>query len=77
MMSLEGGRQNRCAIQASAESVAPLKGQTSQQTQVDINDCHSIASCSTTSTPQGGGRLKDTAVGAAAAEVRGRRHDDF
>ena len=67
--------------QASAESVVPLKGQTSQQTQIDINDCHSIASTSTTSTPQTGGRLKGAAVGAAAgataAEVRGRQHDEF
>ena len=51
--------------QASAESIVPLKGQTSQQTQIDINDCHSIASTSTTSTPQAGGRLKGAAVGAA------------
>ncbi|WP_339466097.1 MULTISPECIES: hypothetical protein [unclassified Pseudomonas] len=67
--------------QASAESVVPLKGQTSQQTQIDINDCRSIASTSTTSAPQTGGRLKDAAVGAAAgataAEVRGRQHDEF
>lgn len=41
--------------QASAESIVPLKGQTSQQTQIDINDCHSIASTSATSTPQTGG----------------------
>lgn len=70
-----------CAPQASAESVVPLKGQTSQQTQIDIYDCHSIASTSTTSTPQAGGRLKGAAVGAAAgatgAEVRGRQHDEF
>lgn len=70
-----------CATQASAESVVPLKGQTYQQTQIDINDCHSIASTSTTSTPQAGGRLKGAAVGAAAgataAEVRGRQHDEF
>ncbi|MFJ2464160.1 hypothetical protein [Pseudomonas sp. NPDC087615] len=67
--------------QASAESVVPLKGQTLQQTQIDINDCHSVASTSTTSTPQTGGRLKGAAVGAAAgataAEVRGRQHDEF
>lgn len=70
-----------CATQASAESIVPLKGQTSQQTQIDINDCHSIASTSSTSTPQSGGRLKGAAVGAAAgatgAEVRGRQHDEF
>lgn len=70
-----------CATQASAESVVPLKGQTSQQTQIDINDCHSIASTSTTSTPQAGGRLKGAAVGAAAgaagAQVRGRQHDEL
>ncbi|WP_426236838.1 hypothetical protein [Pseudomonas sp. TWP3-2] len=70
-----------CATQATAQSVVPLKGQTSQQTQIDINDCHSIASTSTTSTPQAGGRLKGAAVGAAAgaagAQIRGRQHDEF
>ncbi|MBP5947676.1 MULTISPECIES: YMGG-like glycine zipper-containing protein [Pseudomonas] len=68
------------ATHVSAESIVPLKGQTSQQTQIDINDCHSIASTSTTSTPQAGGRLKGAAVGAAAgaagSEVRGRQHDE-
>lgn len=65
---------------AQAESIVPLKGQSSQQTQIDINDCHSIASSSPTSTPQAGGRLKGAAVGAAAgaagSEVRGRQHDE-
>ncbi|MFJ7312992.1 hypothetical protein ACIQVE_09500 [Pseudomonas sp. NPDC098747] len=69
------------ATPASAQSVVPLKGQTSQQTQIDINDCHSIASTSATSKPQAGGRLKGAAVGAAAgaagAEVRGRQHDEL
>ncbi|BBP71492.1 hypothetical protein PHLH6_34960 [Pseudomonas sp. Seg1] len=70
-----------CATQANAQTVVPLKGQTSQQTQIDINDCHSVAASSTTSTPQTGGRLKGAAVGAAAgataAEVRGRQHDEL
>ncbi|WLH33481.1 YMGG-like glycine zipper-containing protein [Pseudomonas sp. FP2196] len=70
-----------CAAQASAESVVPLKGQSSQQTQIDINDCQSIAATSSTSAPQAGGRLKGAAVGAAAgaagAEIRGRQHDEF
>lgn len=65
-----------------AESVVPMKGQSSQQTQADISECHNIAagSVSTTSTPSGG-RLKGAAAGAAAgataAEVRGRQHDEF
>ncbi|RON72355.1 YMGG-like glycine zipper-containing protein [Pseudomonas fluorescens] len=66
---------------AQAESIVPLKGQTSQQTQIDIKECHSIASTTGSSTPQAGGRLKGAAVGAAAgatgAEVRGRQHDEF
>lgn len=65
---------------AQAESIVPLKGQTSQQTQIDIKECQSIASTSS-SAPQAGGRLKGAAVGAAAgatgAEVRGRQHDEF
>lgn len=71
-----------CAAPAGAQSVVPLKGQTSQQTQLDINDCQSIASTSNnTSPPPAGGRLKGAAVGAAAgavgAEVRGRRYDEL
>jgi hypothetical protein len=65
-----------------AQSVVPMKGQSSQQTQADINECNSIAasqSASTTSTPSGG-RIKGAAVGAAAgataAQVRGNQHDE-
>jgi hypothetical protein len=70
------------SAQGWAQTVVPLKGQTSQQTQLDINECNSIAasSASTTSTPSGG-RVKGAAVGAAAgaagAQVRGRQHDEF
>jgi hypothetical protein len=65
-----------------AQTVVPMKGQSSQQTQTDINECNSIAasqSASTASTPSGG-RIKGAAVGAAAgaagAQVRGNQHDD-
>ncbi|MBV6823388.1 YMGG-like glycine zipper-containing protein [Pseudomonas sp. PD9R] len=72
-----------CCVQGWAETVVPIKGQNSQQTQLDINDCHNIAASQGTSTapPPSGGRLKGAAVGAAAgatgAEVRGRQHDEF
>lgn len=70
------------ATQAWAETVVPLKGQTSQQTQLDIEACHNIAAGQTsTPPPASGGRLKGAAVGAAAgatgAQVRGRQHDEF
>ena len=61
-----------------AETVVPMKGQNSQQTQLDINECNSIAasSTSTTSTPSGG-RVKGAVAGAApagaAAAGRARR----
>jgi len=65
-----------------AATVVPLKGQSSQQTQADMNECNSIAasqSASTTSSTSGG-RVKGAAVGAAAgataAQVRGNQHDD-
>ncbi|VVP84577.1 hypothetical protein PS918_02644 [Pseudomonas fluorescens] len=70
------------SAQGWAETVVPMKGQNSQQTQLDISDCHNIAAgqASSTSTPSGG-RLKGAAVGAAAgatgAQVRGRQHDEF
>ncbi|OYQ29523.1 hypothetical protein B7L09_02100 [Pseudomonas mandelii] len=66
-----------------AATVVPMKGQSSQQTQLDINECNSIAASQTASTapPASGGRLRGAAVGAAAgsagAEVRGRQHDEF
>lgn len=71
------------SAQGWAESVVPLKGQNSQQTQLDINDCHNIAASqgSSAAPPPSGGRIKGAAVGAAAgatgAEVRGRQHDEF
>ncbi|CAI8762319.1 Gly-zipper_YMGG domain-containing protein [Pseudomonas sp. IT-P253] len=71
------------SVQGWAETVVPMKGQSSQQTQADITDCHNIAasqSASTTASSPSGGRLKGAAVGAAAgaagAEVRGRQHDE-
>jgi hypothetical protein len=66
-----------------AETVVPMKGQSSQQTQLDITDCHNIAASQSASAapPPAGGRLRGAAVGAAAgaagAEVRGRQHDEF
>ncbi|MNF93343.1 hypothetical protein D3C84_760150 [compost metagenome] len=68
-----------CA-QGWAETVVPIKGQSAQQVQTDINDCHNVAASSTTSQPHVGGRVRGAAVGAAAgaagAEVRGRQHDE-
>jgi hypothetical protein len=70
------------SAQGWAQTVVPIKGQSSQQTQLDITDCQNIAnqSAASTSTPSGG-RLKGAAVGAAAgaagAQVRGRQHDEF
>lgn len=67
--------------QVQAETVVPLKGQSSQQTQLDIDDCRNVAASQSSSTPPSGGRLRGAAVGAAAgavgAEVRGRQHDEF
>ncbi|WP_349745923.1 hypothetical protein [Pseudomonas frederiksbergensis] len=68
--------------QVQAETVVPLKGQSSQQIQLDINDCRNVAASQSASTPPpSGGRLRGAAVGAAAgavgAEVRGRQHDEF
>ncbi|WP_212627505.1 YMGG-like glycine zipper-containing protein [Pseudomonas sp. PP3] len=66
-----------------AQTVVPMKGQSSQQTQTDITECNNIAAsqtASTSSTPSGG-RIKGAAAGAAAgataAQVRGRQHDEF
>lgn len=62
-----------CA-QGWAETVVPLKGQSAQQVQVDINDCHNVAASSASSDAHVGGRVRGAAVGAAAgaagAEVR-------
>lgn len=62
-----------------AATVVPMKGQSSQQTQLDINECNSIASgqAASTAQPASGGRLRGAAAGSAGAEVRGRQHDEF
>ncbi|VVO34504.1 YMGG-like glycine zipper-containing protein [Pseudomonas fluorescens] len=65
-----------------AETVVPIKGQTSQQIQLDITDCQTVAASQSSATaPPAGGRLRGAAVGAAAgaagAQVRGRQHDEF
>ncbi|MFW0757904.1 hypothetical protein ACN1C3_24790 [Pseudomonas sp. H11T01] len=66
-----------------AETVVPMKGQNSQQIQLDINDCHNVAASQSASTqpPPSGGRLRGAAVGAAAgaagAQVRGNQHDEL
>jgi gas vesicle protein len=71
-----------CA-QGWAQTVVPTKGQSSQQTQLDINECQSIAASQTASTTPStsGGRVRGAAVGAAAgavaADARGRQHDEF
>lgn len=69
------------ATSAEAETVVPLKGQSSQQIQLDINDCNSVASSQAAPPTASGGRLRGAAVGAAAgaagAQVRGRQHDEF
>ncbi|MHC8294144.1 hypothetical protein [Pseudomonas sp. LB3P58] len=71
------------SVQGWAETVVPMKGQSSQQTQTDMTDCQNIAAGQSASTapPPSGGRLKGAAVGAAAgaagAQVRGRQHDEF
>jgi hypothetical protein len=69
------------ATQGWAETVVPMKGQNSQQVQLDINECHSIAASQGTSTTgTSGGRLRGAAVGAAAgavgAQVRGNQRDE-
>ncbi|NQD59759.1 hypothetical protein HP546_31010, partial [Pseudomonas sp. CM25] len=40
---------------AQAQSVVPLKGQSSQQTQLDINDCNTVATNAANSTAASGG----------------------
>ncbi|RON11581.1 hypothetical protein [Pseudomonas frederiksbergensis] len=58
--------------QVQAETVVPLKGQTSQQIQLDINDCSNVtASQSTSSPPPSEGAAVD------ATQVPGRQHDEF
>ncbi|WP_448724184.1 hypothetical protein [Pseudomonas farris] len=64
--------------QVQAETVVPLKGQTSQQAQLDINDCSNVVASQSTSSPSSSeGAAVDAAAGATGAEVRGRQHDEF
>jgi hypothetical protein len=56
--------------QVQAETVMPLKGQDSQQIQLDINDCRSVAAITSSPPPS-----EDAAVD--ATQVRGRQHDEF
>ncbi len=71
------------SAQGWAETVVPTKGQSSQQTQLDINECHSVAAsqAASTDTSPSGGRMRGAAVGAAAgavaADARGRQYDEF
>ncbi|MBZ9780446.1 hypothetical protein K9857_02625 [Pseudomonas sp. REP124] len=70
------------SAQGWAQSVVPLKGQTSQQTQADISECNNIAASQTasTSTPSGGrvkGAVAGAAAGATAAQIRGNQHDEI
>jgi len=65
-----------------AATVIPLKGQTSQTIQQDTSACQSQANAQhpVQSTVPSGGRVKGAATaavaGAAAAEVRGRQHEN-
>jgi len=69
------------ATQAAAQSVVPMKGQSSQQTQSDMAECQNIAAGQTTTSTPSGGRLKGAAAGAAAgataAQIRGNQHDEI
>ena len=55
-----------------AETVVPLNGQSSQQIQLDIDDCSNVtASQSTSGPPASEGAAVD------ATQVLGRQHDEF
>lgn len=53
-----------------AETVVPMQGQTSHQTQLDIDDCHDVALKQSTAPPAAGGQT-------TVAEQPGRQHDEF
>jgi hypothetical protein len=55
--------------QAWAETVVPMHGQTSQQIQLDIDDCHDVALSQ--------GSAPVPAAGTTVAEQPGRQHDEF
>lgn len=66
---------------AHAETVAPLQGQSPEQTQADTSACKSQASSTATPPPANtsqGGRMRGAAtaavVSSAASEVRGNQH---
>lgn len=64
--------------QVQAEAVEPLNGQSSQQIQLDINECSNVTASQSTSSPlTSEGAAVDAAAGAPDAEVRGRQHDEF
>lgn len=71
------------SVQGWAQSVVPLKGQSSQQTQADIAECNNIAAsqtASTSTTPSGGrvkGAMAGAAAGATAAQIRGNQHEEI
>ncbi|MFJ7284403.1 hypothetical protein [Pseudomonas sp. NPDC099000] len=52
-----------------AETVVAMQGQTSQQTQLDIDDCHDVALSQ--------GTPPAPATGTTVAEQPGRQHDEF
>jgi hypothetical protein len=54
--------------QAWAETVVPMKGQDSQQTRLDIDDCHDVALSQSPTPPPSG---------TVAPETHGRQHDEF
>ncbi|WLG82322.1 hypothetical protein PSH97_14290 [Pseudomonas cucumis] len=64
--------------QVQAETVVPLNGQTSQQVQLDIDDCSNLVAIqSTSSPPPSEGAAVDAAAGTRKAEERGRQYDEF
>lgn len=68
-------------LQAAAETITPLNGQSPETTQQDMGTCQSQASTAGgTSSSQSGGRARGAATGAVAgaavAEVRGGRNSE-
>lgn len=67
-----------CAVMSMAytqvlgETVVPLNGQSSQQIQLDINDCNNVTTSQGTSSPP-----PSEGVAMDATQVRGRQHDEF
>jgi len=70
-------------LSATAQTVTPLKGQSSATTQQDSAACQALAGnggSATTESPKSGGRVRGAAAGAAAgaavAGARGRQHEE-